>query len=270
MARWTTGRRMVQDHRMDDRAFAMFMELHRGLPRQGPGSSQSTQQALGLVPDLPLRPRIVDIGCGPGAQTLDLLDAVDGATVAAVDNSPLFLEELRQRAQEAGVSDRVSIIQGDMVDLPDAVHPAYYHLVWSEGAAYIMGFDAALRAWRHLLVPGGFIAVSELAWLGAGEDPPEPARAFFEKEYPAMRSDADNQVAFEACGYELSGSFVLPASDWWQPYYNPLLERVDAFEDAMNGNEVAQAIARETRDEIDVFREFGSSYGYVFYVGRMR
>ena len=254
---------------MDERAFTLFMELHRGLPRQGPGSRESTRKALALIPDLPLRPRIVDIGCGPGAQTLDLLSAVDGATVVGVDDSALFLEELRQRADAAGVVNRVSIVQADMANLPESVNPASFHLVWSEGAAYIMGFDDALREWRRLLLPGGFIGLSELAWRGAAEDAPEPARVFFEDAYPAMRSDADNRAAFEACGYELAGSFVLPPSDWWQPYYEPLQERLASFTAERTG-EVAKAVVQSARREIDIFREHGDAYGYFFYVGRMR
>lgn len=255
---------------MNDRTFEHFLTLHRGLPRQAPGGRDHTLHALSLVPDLPLRPRIVDLGCGPGAQTLDLIHAVEGSTVVAVDLHEVFLGELRERAHAAGVSDRVRIVQGDMAALPEAVHPASFHLVWSEGAAYIMGFDAALRAWRHLLLPGGFIAVSELAWLVPVDDAPAEARTFFSKEYPDMREDGANRAAFEACGYELSGSFTLAASAWWEPYYTPMLERLPGFEAQYAEDEAARAVAAATREEIDTYRRCSDSYGYVFYVGRMR
>ena len=255
---------------MDSRTLQLFFALHRGLPRQSPGSRAVTQQALALLPDLPLRPRIVDLGCGPGAQTLDLLDTVDGSTVVAVDKDAGFLSELQARAQAAGVSDRVTIVQGDMAKLPDSVHPASFHLVWSEGAAYIMGFDAALRAWRHLLLPGGFIGVSELAWFTPIDDVPEQAQTFFSNAYPGMRDDAANRAAFEAAGYELSGAFVLPASTWWEPYYLPLEARLPAFEAEHSGDEAARGVVAETRREIDMYRHHSDHYGYVFYVGRMR
>ena len=54
----------------EDRAISPFWELHSGLPRQGPGTATSTRRALGLVPDIGPRTRVLDIGCGPGAQTL--------------------------------------------------------------------------------------------------------------------------------------------------------------------------------------------------------
>lgn len=213
---------------------------------------------------------MIDLGCGPGAQSLDLIDAVPGSTVVAVDNLPTMLDTLRARAEAAKVLDRVTIVEGDMADLPPTVHPASFHLVWSEGAAYNMGFDAALRAWRHLLMPGGFIALSELTWRVPIDEAPEPARAFWASEYPGMRTHEANLAGFEAAGFELSGSFFLPQSAWMLPYYGPLLERLPAFEAAHAGDKSAALIASMERREIEVFQEYSDSYGYAFYVGRMR
>ncbi len=255
---------------MDEHRFKLLVELHRGLARQGPGSTESTRRALDLVPDLPSEPRIIDLGCGSGAQTLDLFDAIEGATLVAVDRSEFLLDELRDRAAAAGVHDRLTTVQADMADLPGSVPRAYFHLVWSEAAAYAMGFEAALRAWRHLLVPGGFIGLSELAWLDRPADADDEARAFWAEAYPAMQSDADNQAVFESCGYELSGRFELPTADWWAPYYEPLLARIPAFEAAHAVDETALALARATRREIELVRNHPDGYGYVFYVGRMR
>jgi hypothetical protein len=48
-----------------------FFFRHRDLPREGPGTDECTQEALRLLPPLPPQPRVLDLGCGPGAQTLD-------------------------------------------------------------------------------------------------------------------------------------------------------------------------------------------------------
>ncbi|MDE0044739.1 MAG: hypothetical protein OXU19_02595 [bacterium] len=55
-----------------DRVTALFFKLFSGLPRQGPGSAADTRRALGFVPDVGPRTRILDIGCGTGGQTLVL------------------------------------------------------------------------------------------------------------------------------------------------------------------------------------------------------
>src|SRR6267378_7009567 len=81
---------------------SLFRELTEGLPRQGPGSSEATLRALGLTRGLPEHPKILDVGCGPGAQTIDLARATNGEIVA-VDIRQRFLDELTERARDEGV-----------------------------------------------------------------------------------------------------------------------------------------------------------------------
>lgn len=47
-----------------------FFALHHGLPRQGPGSDTTTRHLLSLAGPLPERPRVLDLGCGPGRSAL--------------------------------------------------------------------------------------------------------------------------------------------------------------------------------------------------------
>jgi len=44
-----------------------FYELFEALPRGGPGDNEFTRRAFNVIPKLPKRPFILDIGCGPGA-----------------------------------------------------------------------------------------------------------------------------------------------------------------------------------------------------------
>ncbi|TVM15191.1 class I SAM-dependent methyltransferase [Oceanidesulfovibrio indonesiensis] len=253
---------------MDQRSFDLFLEVHRGLPRQAPGSRSSTQRALELAGALPACPKVLDLGCGPGAQSLDLARET-GGVVTCVDNLGPFLGELAVRAAGAGLAERIEPVLGDMAALPDSVAPGSYDLVWSEGAIYNMGFDAGLSAWKRYLAPGGVLAVSDLCWLVDEESIPEPARAFWTENYPAMRTALANRDAMEAAGFEVLGDFTLPPEDWWANYYTPLLENLAGFEAKYAGDEAARAVAAAERAEIELFREHGEAYGYVFYVGRL-
>jgi SAM-dependent methyltransferase len=241
----------------------MFFELHTGLPREGPGDDASTERALRLLSYLPARPEILDVGCGPGAQTLVLARAT-GGTVTAVDVHQPFLNELMQRAGAAGLTGNIRPLRASMDALP--FEPESFDLVWSEGAIYIMGFEHGLRAWRPLVRHGGYVVVSELSWLV--EDPPARAREFWNEAYSAMQSVAGNRAVVERCGYERVADFVLPKSAWLDSYYTPLARRMDTLEhDHANDPATLQFLAGERR-EIDLFQAHGDTYGYVFYLMR--
>lgn len=247
----------------EQRLLEIFFEIHRGLPRQGPGSDESTRKAFALCAELPKQPAIVDIGCGPGMQTLALAKATDGKIVA-VDTTREYLDELRARAAAECVADRIEIREADMNSLPFT--PGSFDLIWSEGAAYNMGFANALKAWAPLLKPGDYLAVSELVWLTP--DPPAEAAAFFGAGYPAMQSVEANLALFRASGYDMIGHFTLPDRDWWQHYYTPLEAKLPPLFEKYGDDGDAFRIVETTKREIEIRRRFPDAYGYEFFVAR--
>jgi hypothetical protein len=137
-------------------------------------------------------------------------------------------------------------------------------LLWSEGAAYSIGFANALTVWAAAIRSAGFAVVSELAWLS--DRPPDDARAFFASAYPDMRSVAANRAIAEAAGYEVLATNMLPRDAWVRGYYAALEPRARAL--AEHADASVRAMAVETLREIDVFERFGEAYGYVFYLLR--
>ena len=240
-----------------------FMEIHSDNPREGPGSRASTTRAFQLLTELPTRPRILDVGCGPGMQTLDLA-RLTGGDITAVDNHPPYLEALRTHIDTQGLEARVRPVNGDMTALDFG--PERFDLIWSEGAIYIMGFEQGLRQWRRLLKPGGYLAVTELSWLI--ENPPDAVRSFWAEGYPAMQTIDANLAVIEGSGYQLTGHFTLAASDWWQEYYSPIAAKLSTFRKKHHGNPAAQAAADMELAEMALFRKYADVYGYVFYMMR--
>jgi SAM-dependent methyltransferase len=241
---------------------SIFCEMTEDLPRQAPGSSGSTLRALGLVRGLPPNPRILDVGCGPGAQTIDLARATAG-WIVAVDIRQRFLDELTERAGAAGVLPQVTTVNTSMFDMDFA--DASFDLIWSEGAIYIAGFAAGLAAWRRFLKPGGWLAVTELTWLVP--DPPAAAAAYWAQGYPGMGSIERNCRMVTEAGYVDADGFVLPVKDWHN-YYGPAERRVEELKEKYAGDGKVLKILDAAQREYDLFRDCHDAYGYVFYVMR--
>ena len=249
---------------MDERRlFEIFLEVQSGLPRQGPGSNESTLKALSYCTELPKEPAILDIGCGPGMQTICLAQALN-CNITAIDTTEEYLDKLRQRAQDANLSDRITILNQDMNEL--AFEKESFDLIWAEGSAYIMGFENALSCWKQFLKPGGYIAISELVWLDP--DPPTELFQFYQNEYPPMKNIESNLSIVRSSGYELLGNFTLPDSNWWDDYYTPLKAKLPELTEKFREDAEALGIVNMTRLEIEMRRLYPECYGYEFFIGR--
>ena len=166
-----------------------FATSTRAFPGRVPARDAATLAALELCAGLPEPAHVLDIGCGPGMQALAIARSRN-AQVVAVDVEETFLAQLNQSARAAALADRITTRALDMNDLPFS--DGEFDLVWSEGAAYIMGFAAALRQWRPLLGPGGYLMVSELCWTTHPR--PQPVAEFFAEAYPPM-TDVESRLA---------------------------------------------------------------------------
>ena len=245
----------------ESRLFEIFLDVQRGLPRQGPGSDKSTLRALSYCEGLSDKPTVLDIGCGPGMQTVALAKAL-GGKMTALDLLQEYLDELKERAARESVSQHIDTYLGDMNELP--FEPAGFDLIWAEGSAYCMGFGSALQSWKMFLKPGGYIALSELVWLS--RDPPAEVYEFFRDEYPLMTDIAANLDMIDAAGYEIKAHFTLPDSDWWEHYYTPLKQKLPVLYEKYSGDDEALAIVDMTAREIDMRKRFHEYYGYEFFV----
>lgn len=246
---------------MSDVTMRLFYELFESTQYQGPGSDESTRKALSFCENLGRQSRILDVGCGSGRQSLCLLQETD-AQLSAVDNHQPFLDILQEKAQMAGFTDKLTCLRQDMNDL-DFVEESF-DLIWSEGAIYIMGFDKGLSQWQTLLKPGGLLVVTELSWLS--EQRPEEAVSFWSAGYPSMRSVDENLAVAGNAGYGFVGSFVLPARDWTEGYYQELSRACDTLQQKYSDLEEVEQVVTPNLKEMELYDRAGWSYGYVFYI----
>jgi SAM-dependent methyltransferase len=236
-----------------------FFLVHQGVSREGPGNDASTCEAIRRLPPLPASPTILDLGCGPGWQSLTLARELR-SRVVAVDLHRPFLERLQRNAREQGLESLIEVRCADFGALED--EPASVDLIWCESAIYILGFADGIRRWRPLLRAGGLMVISEAVWLT--EDRPEEAVRHW-TEVPSMTTVAENVRQAEAEAMRILDTFLLPPEAWWE-YYTPLRRRVAALRpQATSGSVLAQTLD-ETEREIGVYERYGASFGYAFFI----
>lgn len=196
-----------------------------------------------------------------GSSTIELSKQTPG-NVIAVDTHQPFLETLKKQALEEGLAEYITAINGSMFSLDFEAET--FDIIWAEGAIYIIGFEQGLRTWRSLLKPNGYLVVSELSWLRP--QPPKEVQAFWEAQYPGMRTIGENLTIIHVSGYRAIEHFVLPPSSWWTDYYSPLEARLARLRDQYRGDQEAQRQLDATQFEIELYRKYSDWYGYVFYV----
>ena len=71
----------------------IFSEIHCGLPREGPGCNEATKRAFLGISNIPTVASVLDLGCGPGLQTIELsqLLMVSKGSITAVDHNETYL-----------------------------------------------------------------------------------------------------------------------------------------------------------------------------------
>jgi len=202
---------------------------------------------------------VVDAGCGAGRQTMVLACELR-TPIHAVDSYEPFLNRLEQSAKQKGLAHLVQIHCMNMQDIP-SVFPTL-DLLWSEGAAYNIGFANALGTWAKAIKSNGFAVASELCWLR--EQIPNAAKEFFRSSYPDMQSVPQNIAIAEEAGYKIFNIYTLPREAWMSGYYDVLEPRAKSL---VNHSDVAvRDFAVETLKEIETFKTSEGSYGYVFFV----
>lgn len=169
--------------------------------------------------------RALDVGCGPGALTAQLVKRLDPAAVAAIDPSAPFVEATRARFPD------VDVRSGVAEDLPfpdDGFDVALAQLV----VHFMSDPVAGLREMARVTRPGGLVAACVWDHHGDGGPPATFWRAVHDID-PDARGEADLAGAREghlaelcaAAGLQHIESTALTVTvgfasfaDWWEPF----------------------------------------------------
>jgi len=164
-----------------------------------------SRQAYQLLPPLD-RPRILDIGCGRGLQTLELARLSDGHLVG-IDVDADALAKLQQRINEAELGNRIQALHVSLFD--NTFDDASFDLLWEEGVLHLLDTSRSLAECHRLLKAGGHLVMHEtIRW------------------FDGVRA------ALQRHGLEVVDQHMLPRHFWWTDYGAPLERRIQAFRQA--------------------------------------
>ncbi|MEX2218259.1 MAG: methyltransferase domain-containing protein [Phycisphaerales bacterium] len=129
-------------------------------------SAHQLWERAGLQPGM----TVLDVGCGPGHATMDLAEIVGGARgdggggrVVAIDESPLYLKHLHNKAQARSLSN-IERILGDAQELATLIpqHAATFDLAYARWLLCFVSDPAAVVAGvATMLKPGGAFAIQD-------------------------------------------------------------------------------------------------------------
>jgi SAM-dependent methyltransferase len=172
-----------------------------------PHEAQRLQDQAGTLVELlhadtryPAGARVLEAGCGVGAQTVTLVQRSPQAEFTCVDISADSLEQARRRI-DASSSPNVRFLQADIHALPFEA-ASFDHVFVCFVLEHLARPDDALRRLKQLLKPGGSITVIE----------GDHGSTFFHPESAAAREAIECQVELQrrAGGDALIGRRLYP------------------------------------------------------------
>jgi len=115
--------------------------------------NSSLIEIMELTPDA----RVLDVGCGTGASSIQILNAIPSGRVWGLDNSSEMLNKARLNY---GVSSSVVFIEGDASSLTDYFEEEFDAIIYSASIFLIPDYEKSLSQAGSLLAKNGQIGLT--------------------------------------------------------------------------------------------------------------
>jgi len=136
--------------------------LWTGDVRDYPTASRNLVRRVARSIDLAPESRLLDVGCGMGAQDVLLARELGCNSIDGVDVTWKHVVTARKRAQEARLESRLRFHHGTAVDLSFA-DGSFTHIICIEGAEHFDTRRRFLAEAFRVLAPGGRIALTDFS-----------------------------------------------------------------------------------------------------------
>jgi ubiquinone/menaquinone biosynthesis C-methylase UbiE len=150
--------------------------------------------------------------------------------ILGLDIDQPALDILTEKIRRAGLSDRVKTMNRSVLNMEFPEES--FHIIWSEGSIYTVGFERGLQEWKRFLKPNGFMMVHD-----------------------EQGNISEKLKQISSCGYELIDHYVLSTDIWWAEYFAPLEKLVCEIRDKYGDNPKALELTHDAQQEIDMFHQ---------------
>ncbi len=166
----------------------------RAFARSVPVSSDETLQFVCLQAAATCAKNILEIGSATGASGIALLQTCAHAHLTTIEKNPSFAREARENFERAGLSERITLVEGDAAQVLGDLSGGY-DFIFLDGPK--VQYIKYLPALKKLMSVGGLLLADDVLLYGwvNGEQPVPKKRAMLVnhiREYlAAVQSDED-------------------------------------------------------------------------------
>ena len=159
-----------------------------------------TRRAFENIPKIN-NPRILDIGCGTGLLTLELVK-LSNSEIIGIDIDQDALEKLNLKIKQGGFSDKIKVYNRSAYDTQ--FDDEKFDIIWEEGVIHLLDLKKVLTECNRILKLNGFMITGEATnW-------------------------ADKMLKnFPKFGFQLIKQIPWEKECWWREYYVPLEKRIN-------------------------------------------
>jgi len=186
-----------------------------------------TRKAFESLPKIDT-PRILDIGCGTGQPSLELLKLSDGE-IYGIDIDQDTLDKLKLKIKQNGLSDRLRIYNYSIYNTQ--FEDEMFDIIWEEGVLHLLKIEKALAECKRVLKFNGFMVTGETtSWAGK------------------------SLKIFPKFGFKLIKEIKWERECWWTEYYAPLEKKIKILKNKYGNIEKIEEIRRHLK-EIEMVKE---------------
>ncbi|NEO01507.1 MAG: methyltransferase domain-containing protein [Moorea sp. SIO3I7] len=205
--------------------------------------------------------RFCDLGCGVGVPAMRIAKT-KGCFVDAVTISKSQYKEGKQHVEEAGMSDQVRLILGNVLEM--SCDDATYHGGWFFESIFHMGHRKALQEASRILKPGATLLIADLSMLPTITE--EFKTLAKEYTYSVFISKEDYLGLLDEAGFDL-----IEIDDVTEFVMTPLVPKIKAAFKHYESELSQSVISSEYRENLfQMYQDMCDNLGYILVKAQKR